>query len=211
MNSFIQILSAVPCFTVFQLIYSLIFLKLKLLNTSIILIMVLFLVLKLTNLTAFSKYISSVYSYAAIRKHSQRYKFILENPLHNTSRTKFSIMLGFLIYFKIFCQYIKAFQFIFIKWSIDRLIDSGTVRFEFGTYSTVQVIVFLKKISIMTSHRVINTSAQYHLAPLDIALANSIFLGCFFQLSLCVKPACVASLVLYSLLPMSCQVSPHFS
>lgn len=48
----------------FQHIYSLIFLKLKLLHTSIILIMVLFLVLKLTNLTAFSKYSSSVYSYA---------------------------------------------------------------------------------------------------------------------------------------------------
>jgi len=94
MKSFIQILSAIPCFN-FPAHLQPHFFKLKLLHTSIILIMVLFLVLKLTNLTAFSKYISSVYSYAAILKHSQRYKFILENPLHNTSRTKFSIILGF--------------------------------------------------------------------------------------------------------------------
>jgi hypothetical protein len=33
---------------------------------------------------------------------------------------------------------------------IGQSINFGTVRFEFGTYSTIQVIVFLTKISIMT-------------------------------------------------------------
>jgi hypothetical protein len=38
---------------------------------------------------------------------------------------------------------------------IDRSIDFGTVWFEFGTYSTVQVIVFLTKTSTMTSYGIL--------------------------------------------------------